>query len=96
MKTIWKYKLEVKDEQDIYLPRGGRILALDCQGNDPHIWVLVPNTDDTETEKVRFRSFGTGFPLDNVNDYTYLGTYLILHGQYVFHVFYCKDLPCLS
>jgi hypothetical protein len=95
MKTIYKYKLSVEDTQEVDVPRGSHILSLDTQRDDACVWFLIPNTEIDGKDKFIFRHFGTGQPLPlDINEYTYLGTYLIFHGELVYHVFYTRRTIC--
>lgn len=39
--AIWKYAVEVKDEFDVDMPAGGRVLSVQVQDGTPCVWVLV-------------------------------------------------------
>jgi hypothetical protein len=89
MKTIWKYRLEVTDKQHLLIPRGSEILCVQTQFDTPCVWVSVPDTDADLTETVSILMFGTGQPIFGFMDgYEYLGTFQIMGGSLVFHVFY--------
>lgn len=82
---IFKYKLEV-DTTGIAMPIGADILALQVQYGEPCIWALVdPNAP---TEQRIFKVFGTGHevPVDS-ESLNYIGTFQLLEGQFVGHVF---------
>ena len=85
MKTIHKYKLEIKDIQEIEIPAFAQILSVQTQFETPCIWAMV----DTDHKKVKykFRTIGTGPQLDDddVNG-KYIGTYQLRGGELVFHV----------
>jgi len=84
MQQIWKYLIPVKDEFSVDMPEGATILAVQMQRNEPHIWALVYPANHSETR--RFRVFGTGQPIDDHN-LSYIGTFQILGGDLVFHLF---------
>jgi len=94
MRTIWKFPLEVEDAQIISVPFGTQLLSVQAQyGTVPCIWGLVPN-DTAEKEKISILTVGTGHPIDTKYDrYTFLGTYQLLEGGLVFHVFYQYNYP---
>ena len=85
MKTIYKYELETSDEQEIEMPLFSEIICLQLQNDKPYIWVKI----DTEftNHKFKFRTFGTGQPIEPEFNGTYIGTYQLLNGKLVFHVF---------
>lgn len=90
MDTVWKFPLNVTGEDVFHLemPRMARILSLQTQGNIPCIWALV----DPKQPLVRrwFRIAGTGHPIENTDSMTFIGTFQIMQGQLVFHIF---ELP---
>jgi len=84
---IFKYKLDVTDVQSIKMPWDARILTVQIQDNEPHIWAVV---DDTSPGRDRtFLVIGTG------NEFTanprdiYIGTFqqTYRYGTFVGHVF---------
>jgi hypothetical protein len=92
MKTIWKYKLELKGVQSIEVPQRSRPLSLKVQDNEPCVWILVPDTETDKKETITFTTFGTGQPNINVDNWFFLDTYLLNDGLFVFHVFYKPNL----
>jgi hypothetical protein len=81
--TIWKFRLQKEAvRQTIAMPRGAQILCLQYQHNDPQIWALVDPTQPSQDRT--FTQHGTGH--DGVSG-RYVGTYQVLDGRYVFHVF---------
>lgn len=84
-KTIWKYELKTEDIQSVTMPKGGTILTLQTQNDNPCLWVLVdPNA---EKEVRGFMIYGTGHIIPTEPyPHTYIGTYQHLNGL-VFHVF---------
>ena len=86
MKTIWKYELEVTDEQVISVPVEAQALAVQVQGGKPCIWALV----DSEAER-RHRTVyihGTGHEVSlGAQSGRHLGTVQLAGGALVFHVF---------
>lgn len=87
MNIIWKYELEVVEEQKILMPKGAKILSLQLQNGVPCIWALVD--DKKELEPRPIFTYGTGNPIDLFGQESYfLGTYQLRDGRLVFHVFY--------
>jgi hypothetical protein len=89
--TIWKYHLAVVDSQDVEMPRGATILAVQAQDDVPCIWALVDPEKPAETRTIL--TFGTGHPIDNrvAMSSRHIGTYQIARGKLVFHVFISED-----
>ena len=89
MKTIYKYQLETTHRQGIELPEGFEILTVQTQNNIPCLWIL----HDREYKKTDFAEievFGTGHDVYHIEDKTerkYIGTYQLLNGQFIGHVF---------
>ncbi len=86
MAKIFKYKLE-KIKQDLELPAGSKILSLQTQSDIPCLWILV----DPEKDKVKrtFETFATGEEIPPAPR-EYIGTFQLLRGGLVFHVFELK------
>lgn len=85
MQQIWKYELSTTDDQTIKMPMGAEILTVQMQHRKPCIWALV-NTTAKLTER-NIEIFGTGNPISVVGERKYIGTYQLLDGGLVFHVF---------
>ncbi len=86
MKTIWKYTLEIINEQIIDMPKGARILprSLTLQHQEPVFWALVET--DNNMERRVFNILLTGKPANEAYEKdTYIGTFQI--GPLVYHVF---------
>ena len=86
MITIWKYELEVTDVQDIEMPSTANVLSVQVQNGVPCVWASV-NTQDKQTKKVRFITIGTGNPYDSDVPIQFVGTYQLMEGKLVFHLF---------
>lgn len=85
MKTIYKYQLEVTDEQVIKMPAYAEILTVQIQDGIPCIWVAV-NTVFADRD-YKIRTIGTGNPIEKEFKGRYIGTYQLQNGSLVFHVF---------
>lgn len=85
MKTIWKYRLE-PGTTELQIPGGAQILTVQEQFNGPCVWALVDPTREKET--VRFHVYGTGHLINVPTEKLYyIGTFQLLGGDLVFHVF---------
>lgn len=86
MQTIWKYRIDIADAQDILMPLGSKILCVQEQpGVGLCLWAIV---DPDKQRKVtrHLRMYGTGHPHARI-DGTYIGTAQEMGGQLVWHVF---------
>lgn len=81
MKTI--HKFPVFNFTTLQLPEDAEVLTVEYQNNEPFFWVLL----DTNKPRItrNFEIVGTGNPLDDAKEYTYIGT---LHDEpFVWHFF---------
>jgi hypothetical protein len=94
MKTILKYKLDILDNQYIYIsmPIGAKILCVQEQGTDLCLWVLADTiSEPLVSRQIRavsrqIRIIGTGYVADDCYGEGYIGTVQMKDG-YVWHVF---------
>lgn len=86
METVWKFSLEVTDEQHIEIPNGAEILTVQTNGKDgqPYLYAKVDTERTLERKKIITR--GTGHKLSILTG-KYIGTYQYNEGLFVFHVF---------
>ena len=86
MDTIWKFDFEVTDYIEIEMPKDAKILSVQIQHEKPCIWAGVIAGNDTEKRK--FRIFGTGHPIAmNANGLKFIGTFQLMNGNFVGHLF---------
>ena len=96
MRTIYKYPLEVKDGQTIYIKglveRNAlvrsceQVVHVGVQGRTPCIWCLVD--DERKERPVRVVIHGTGHNADEtVGKMKCVGSFTLLDGKFVGHVF---------
>jgi hypothetical protein len=86
MKTIYKYPLESTDKQTIYIPHSSKFLTLKMQYNNPCLWFEV-NSKNAKLPATIF-TVGTGHDMRDVPENSiYLGTYQLLNGSIIFHVY---------
>ena len=83
-KTIWKFPLEITDEQEVEIPTPFRLLTIQLQNDKPCLWAIVE--PEGPKEKVRILCIGTGHPIDEELGY-HLGTIQLYNGQLIFHFF---------
>lgn len=94
MRTIYKYPLNTIDLQTIKVPRLSDIssfkeqfLCIDIQYGLPCLWCMVDTLE--EEREVQIKIVGTGNPMsDSCCKENYLGSYQLLDGQFVGHVFW--------
>ena len=97
MKKIFKYILEITDEQELILPMDSKILSVKEQYGDIVVYALV-NTSIKGIEGYSFIIHGTGHnTIENIDNYIFLGTVKLKEGALMFHVFYDqKDIKSIT
>lgn len=84
--TIYKYPLEITDEQVVMLPAYARLLTVQVQNDKPCLWAVV-NPALPNDVPLTVYMFGTGHPIEDSNNMAYLATFQMYGGRGVFHVF---------
>ena len=84
MKTIWKFPLEVTDNNVIKMPKGAQILSVQVQHNIPCLWAAVDPEAELETRTIF--TVGTGHPI-SLDAGRFIGTYQLNYGRFMGHVF---------
>lgn len=85
-RTIWKYNLQITDDQAIKMPVGAKCLTVQMQHGQPALWAIVD--PKAALELVAIRCHGTGHPMSDDSDKNdYVGTIQTMGGQLVFHFF---------
>ena len=86
MQTIWKFRLDMMDEQTINVPIGSTFLSVQVQRDVPCVWALVD--DNAPSVPTTVRIYGTGHPIKfDVTGLEYIGTFQLSGGALVFHLF---------
>lgn len=83
--TIYKYPIESTDAQTVSMPKGAKILCVRTKNQAPQLWALVDPLCLLEPRQIFI--FGTGHFIPKDRNLSYIGTYQIMGGQLVFHVF---------
>ena len=83
-KTIWKYDVPVTQEFTLAMPKGAELLSVQEQREQVRLWALVDPSAMKVTRK--FQVVGTGWDFDPT-DLTFVGTYQVSGGDFVFHLF---------
>jgi len=88
MKTIWKFNLNIEDEQKVVMPKDAKILTAQMQKDTLCLWALV-DTDITVIDENRYIGiYGTGNPIpapENIKKY--ISTFQLHDGGLIFHIF---------
>lgn len=87
--TIWKYPLEITDEQSVMLPEGSDILSAQVQGGTLCLWVKVNPKAPLSRRTIRI--FGTGHPVPD-EPLVFIDTVQMAGGALVWHVFELEPL----
>jgi hypothetical protein len=82
MVTVFKYPLELVDEQHVEMPTGSELLTVQVQHDTPMLWARVDTTRPAEQRLIRLA--GTGNP-NAVG--VYVATVQLLGGSLVLHAF---------
>ena len=85
MKRIFKFSLEVTDEQWIPLQKGADLLCVQAQNGKPVLYATIDD-EESQIERVQILTHGTGH-LTSGNIGQYLGTYQLRDGEFVGHCF---------
>ena len=84
MKTIHKFTLAGNAEEDIVMPVGAEVVAIQEQFGLVQAWAIV-DPKQQHRLPVRISIRGTGQPLGEVGKY--VGTFQMDSGAFVFHAF---------
>lgn len=87
MSVIWKFLLEVKDRQGVRMPEQSKILKVDAQQGKPCLWAVVPDPTKYVQEVRKIVTIGTGHEFEVDDDLECIGSYQIVGGDFVGHVF---------
>lgn len=83
-KAIWKFRMEVADEQTILMPIDANIIHVAVQFDAPCLWAIVDPT--MEKQPYTIHMFGTGHKMPD-DPGKFIGTFMINDGDLVFHAF---------
>lgn len=85
MKTIFKYKLDIGETQDMEFPKGAELLSAQAIGEDIFVWAKVD--PEQQMEKREIRVIGTGHSVYADEKLRHLGTTQMFGGTLIWHVF---------
>jgi len=82
---IFKWELQLTDEQVLWLPKGSKLLTVQMQNGRPKLWAICdPNAVLQEPRRIGI--YGTGNPIPE-DPGIYIATFQMHNGDLVFHVF---------
>lgn len=90
MRSIWKFDVPVADRLLIQMPEGAKVLCVQVQNETPCIWAKVDPGTKVPVEVREFRVYGTGHNIDESEALEYVGTFQLLGGSFVGHLFEVK------
>lgn len=82
MRHIWKWPLVVTDRQELLVPAGARLLAVQAQYGELCLWAECDTSQPKETRTIHV--YGTGNPIPD-DPGTYISTVQL--GTFVWHVY---------
>jgi hypothetical protein len=88
---IWKFPFQITDEFTLQMPQGARVLHVDMQHDIPCLWALVDATRPKTSRS--FRVVGTGNPFRDALNLRHVGTFQMMGGGLVWHVFEPTSAP---
>jgi len=81
---IFKYEL-LDRTNEVDMPAGAEVLTVQIQHDKICLWAKVDPT--ARTEKRVFVVYGTGHPIEDDSNLSYIGTVQMAGGTLVWHVF---------
>ena len=85
MNTIWKYQLDICDNQFLQMPNGAKILNVQIQQETVQLWACVDQEQTLVSREIRIH--GTGHNVPNHDKLKYISTFQSHDEKLVFHVF---------
>lgn len=82
--TIWKFKLDITDTQELVMPEGAIFLSAAEQFGEICLWAQVD--ERRPLSKRRVHVYGTGNPMTTIPT-RFLATVVTRGGHLVWHVF---------
>jgi len=89
MKTIWKFEIELTDNQNVMMPMEAKILTVQIQHGKVCVWAIVDPEQPLERRYFYLR--GTGHPSDGMDEMQYVGTVQDRQGFLIWHIFTEKE-----
>ena len=85
MRMVYKYPVLLENYFEVTMPVGARILTVQIQNSEPQMWVLI--NPSFQNKIYRFRLVGTGHPIQDNEELSYIDTFQMRNGGLVFHLF---------
>ena len=86
MTKVYKFPLDIADEQVVLMPKGSKVLTVQVQKGKLYLWAECnPNEPNMDERSILIR--GTGHPINDEIEKEYIGTIQMCDGSLVFHVF---------
>lgn len=82
---IWKFPLELREEQEIEMPENANIIHVAEQHERICLWAEVYPKDIKR--KRTFYVIGTGWLMPNLSTVRHIGSVVMAPGAYVWHVY---------
>ena len=86
MLSVWKFKLEVTDLQQVEMPQGAQLMTVQEQGGELCLWAAVDTEAPKESRTIEI--IGTGNPFHEASR-RYVAS--VQQGVFVWHVFERTD-----
>jgi len=87
---IYKYLLDLANEQTLSLPKGAKVLYVHSQKDTLRLWALV-NIQESEMEDRRILIIGTGKPVPaDIEEFSYITTVHMCNDDLIWHIFIDK------
>lgn len=86
MRTIWKFPFPITDEFELNIPLGAKMLHVEEQHGIPCLWAECD--PGKEARSMEFVLYGTGHPMEEYVGQVYVGTFLSMDGDLVFHLYH--------
>lgn len=88
MKRIYKYPVAIANRIfEIKIPKTGRILTVQTQNDFPYIWVELFVENEKLPQIRNFIVYGTGEDIAEHLQLTYIGTFQLLQGNFIGHLY---------
>lgn len=85
-RAIFKWTLQLEDEQVLSVPVGTKLLSVQMQHGSPQVWGIC-FSPASSMKKITVFIHGTGHPITREVLGRFLGTFQMKDGTLVFHVF---------
>ena len=94
MKVVYKYPIDITDEQTLKIPLGSKILSVIEQHNKMVLYAIVsPGVEYTREIIIRIVGTGREIPF-SLDDFKFMGGVKLHNGELVFHVFIKEGCVC--